>query len=166
MIAIQPPAYFPGLRYVALMQHVDYFVLADTFRYSQSAAPSRSRLRNPQGWQWITVPLRPHQKGRPIHEVAINEDDPWKGKHWRAFQYNYRSTPYFEFFEPEVEPFFERRWDTLGRLTCASVLLLHDMLDLTTTVLRASEMKGAPDTVAFTDCEPIDIKVKSRVMHK
>lgn len=147
MIAIQPPAYFPGLHYMALVHHVDCFVLADTFPYRRRHFASRSKLRNPQGWQWITVPLRAHQRGRPISAVAINTDDPWQGKHWRAFQYNYRSTPYFEYFEPQIEPFFEREWDTLGALTCASVTLLHDRMEGSTQLLRASALEGAPDTV-------------------
>lgn len=147
MIAIRPPAYFPPLPYMALVQHVDYFVLADTMRYRRQTFQNRARLRNPQGWQWVTVPLRAHQHGRAIQAVAVNDDDPWKGKHWRAFQYNYRSTPYFEYFEPQVQPFFERTWTTLGALTCASVELLHEMMGLSTTLVRASALDGAPDTV-------------------
>lgn len=147
MLAIRPPAYFPGLRYMAHLQQVDHFVLADTVPYRRRSSQRRSRLRNPQGWQWISVPLRAHQQGQPLYEAAINDDDPWKGKHWRALQYNYRSTPYFEFFESQIEPIFEQEWDTLGRLTCATVELLHDMMDLATTLHRASELDGAPGTV-------------------
>lgn len=148
MIAVRPPEYFPRLHYMALMQHVDRFVLADTFRYSRQSFQNRSKLRNPQGWQWITVPLAAHQHGRAIRQVAVNRDDPWRGKHWRAFQYNYRSTPYFEYFEPEVEPFFEQTWTHLGALACASVERLHALMGLTTPLVRASELDGAPDTLA------------------
>jgi len=147
MLAIRPPEYFPGLRYMALVQHVDCFVLADTLAYRRQSFQNRARLRNPQGWQWITVPLEAHQRDRPIHEVAINRNDPWKGKHWRAFQYNYRSTPYFEYFEPQVEPFFQREWATLGGLTSTSVELLHELMGLSTQLVRASNLGGAPDTV-------------------
>jgi hypothetical protein len=148
MIAIHPPAYFPGLRYMALLQQVDAFVLADTFPYTRRSMQRRSRLRNPQGWQWITVPLQARQQGRPLVEAAINDDDPWTGKHWRAFQYNYRSTPYFEYFEPELEPLFTRKWHTLGALTCAIVELMRDMMGIGTSLMRASALDGAPDTVA------------------
>lgn len=147
MVAIRPPEYFPDLAYMALVQCVDCFVLADTFPYRRRSNQNRGKLRNPQGWQWISVPLRGHQGARPIQDVRINEDDPWKGKHWRAFQYNYRSTPYFEYFEPQLKPFFEREWSTLGALTCASVELLHAMMGLSTTLVRASALEEAPNTV-------------------
>lgn len=144
MIAVRPPEYFPRLRYMALMQAVDCFVLADTFRYSRQSFQNRSRLRNPQGWQWITVPLQSGQRGRAIRDIEINMRGRWIEKHWRAFQYNYRSTPYFEYFEAQVEPFFERTWDRLGPLTTASVELVHDLMGLSTTLVRASSLDGAP----------------------
>lgn len=148
MVAIRPPEYFPGLRYMALMQHVDCFVLADTMTYRRQSFQNRARLRNPQGWQWITIPLKAHQRGEPIHAAAINQNDPWKGKHWRAFQYNYRSTPYFEYFEPQVEPFFQREWATLGALTSASVELLHELMGLSTQLVRATDLNNTPHTIA------------------
>jgi len=146
-VAILPPEYFPRLPYMALVQHVDRCVLADTFAYRGQSFQNRARLRNPQGWQWITIPLRAHQKRNPIRSVRINEEDPWIGKHWRALQYNYRSTPYFEYFEPQVEPYFHREWTHLGALTCASVELLHDLMGLSTELVRASTLDGAPNNV-------------------
>lgn len=148
MVAVRPPEYFPRLSYMALVQHVDRFVLADTFQYSRQSFQNRSKLRNPQGWQWISVPLEAHQHGRFIRQVRINRRDPWIAKHWRAFQYNYRSTPYFEYFEPALEPFFNRDWATLGALTCASVELVHELMGFSTPLVRASELDGAPDTLA------------------
>ena len=148
MIAVRPPEYFPRLAYVALMQAVDCFVVADTFAYSRQSFQNRGRLRNPQGWQWISVPLQAGQRGRPIRTHQINTNGRWLQKHWRAFQYNYRSTPYFEYFEPQVEPFFQKAWTHLGPLTCASVALTHELVGLSTTLVRASDLDGAPDTLA------------------
>lgn len=159
MIAVRPPEYFPRLSYMALVQEVDRFILADTFQYSRQSFQNRSKLRNPQGWQWITVPLHAHQHDRAIIDVQVDPDGPWLGKHWRAFQYNYRSTPYFEYFEPELEPFFHREWAHLGELTAASITLLLRLMELSTPLVRASELDGRPDSleaiVATVGEEPV-----------
>ncbi len=147
-IAIRPPEYFPGLAYMALVSHVDCFVLADTFQHSKRSMQNRGKLRTPQGWQWISVPLRGGQSGRPLYEVHVETRERWIEKHWRAFQYNYRSTPYFEFYEPDLTPFFERSWERLGPLSCASVELLHRLMKLPTHLVRASELENKPDTPA------------------
>lgn len=147
MIAVRPPEYFPRLPYMALIQEVDQFVMADTFEYSRQSFQNRTRLRNPDGWQWVTIPLRAHQHNRHIAHVDIDQSAPWRRKHWRSFAYNYRSTPYFEYFEPDWKPIFERDWERLGALTVTSVEKLHDLLGLSTPLTRASELEGAPNTL-------------------
>jgi hypothetical protein len=146
-IAIRPPEYFPNAAYLALLMHVDHFVLADTFQYSHKSLHNRARLRNPQGWQWVTVPLRGTQHHRAIREVEISDRRKWPRSHWRAFMYNYRSTMYFEFFEDDLAPIFEKRWERLGPLTCATTELLAEFLELETTLVRASDLDDAPDDV-------------------
>lgn len=148
MIAIRPPEYFPRPEYVALLQQADRFVLADTFQYSRQSYQNRSKLRNPKGWQWITVPLNGYAYGEPIIEVTVDADDRWQERHWRSFMYNYRSTMYFEYFEDRFRPVFEEReWDGLANLTCHSVSVVADLLEIDTPLLRASELDEAPVTV-------------------
>lgn len=149
MIAIRPPEYFPRPEYVALMQQADRFILADTFQYSRQSFQNRARLRNPKGWQWITVPLQGYAYGDSITEVGIDADDRWQERHWRSFMYNYRSTMYFEYYEERFRPIFEEtEWQKLGDLTCRSATAVADLLDVETSLLRASELPGAPDTIS------------------
>jgi hypothetical protein len=148
MIAIRPPEYFPRSVYMSLMQHADHFVLADTFQYSRQSFQNRSKLRNPNGWQWITVSLKGYAYGDPIRTVTVDNDDRWKEKHWRAFMYNYRSTMYFEFYEDRFRPVFdEDDHEYLGALTCRTVEIQADLMDIDTTIIRASELPGEPDTI-------------------
>ncbi|PEN14996.1 hypothetical protein CRI94_01510 [Longibacter salinarum] len=158
MIAIRPPEYFPRSAYISLMQHADHFVLADTFQYSRQSFQNRSKLRNPNGWQWITVPLQGYAYGEPIHRVKIDHDNRWKERHWRSFMYNYRSTMYFEYYEDRFRPMFdEEEWPTLADLTCRSVEVEAKLMQIDTPIIRASELNGAPasvdDILATMDAE-------------
>ena len=147
MLAVRPPEYFPGLSYVALGAQVTAFVLADTFQYSRQSYQNRSKLRNPQGWQWISVPLQSRPPKCRIAEVCIENHEPWQRKHWRALEYNYRSTPYFEFFEPELGPLVQGTWTHLADLTCATTRFVFEQFGIDTDILRASELPGAPATL-------------------
>ncbi|MGA7304917.1 MAG: WbqC family protein [Rhodothermales bacterium] len=130
MYAIRPPEYFPSLPFWALMLRCERFMLADTFQYSRQSFQNRARIRNPEGWQWITIPLKGRQHGLAIRDVEIDNTVPWRGKHFRALSYNYRSTPYFEFYEEPVSQLFEREWTYLGELTIASIALVAEMMRL------------------------------------
>lgn len=131
MYAIRPPEYFPSLPFWALMLRCERFMLADTFQYSRQSFQNRARIRNPEGWQWITIPLKGRQHGLAIRDVEIDNTVPWRGKHFRALSYNYRSTPYFEFYEEPVSQLFEHEWTCLGELTIASIALVAEMMRLT-----------------------------------
>jgi hypothetical protein len=148
MLAVQPPKYFPRLEYMALLQQVDHFILANTFPYREQSFQNRIKLRSPQGWHWITVPVFGQRDGAPVRDVTIKTGGRWREKHWRSFLYNYRSTMYFEYFEASFRPFFERQWERLSPCVCRSVELLADLLGLQTTVSRATAMEGNPATVA------------------
>lgn len=148
MIAIRPPIYFPPLAYTALLQHVDHFVLADTFRFRRKTLQNRSKLRNAQGTHWITIPLFGQPHGAPIRTIDIETGGRWREKHWRSFMYDYRTTMYFEFYEDTFKPFFEATWENLAACTCRSVELQAEIFGLETDLTRASQLDGMPDTVS------------------
>ena len=160
-VAVRPPEYFPRLAYLALMQQAERFVLADTFQYSRQSFQNRARLRTPprprRSWQWISVPLKGGQHGRPICEVEVDSAPvpgqaecgqavraDWQRSHWRAFRYNYQTAPFFDHYEAAFCDLFQNPWTSLGALTCASAELLHRLFGLSTTLVRASALPEAP----------------------
>jgi len=147
MIAVQPPEYFPPLAYTALLQHVDHFVLADTFRFRRERFQNRSKLRNAQGAHWITIPLFGQPDGARLHTIDIETGGRWREKHWRSFMYDYRTTMYFEFYEEDFRPFFDEEWSNLADCTCRSVALQAELFGLDTSITRASALDGAPSTI-------------------
>ncbi len=148
MIAVRPPEYFPRLKYMALLQHVDHFVLADTFPYRRQSFQDRSKLRSSQGWHWITIPIFGQRDGASLLDVEINTEGRWQEKHWRSFLYNYRTTMYFEYFEASFRPFFERTWTSLAPCTCRSVEVLADLFGIRTSVTRASALEETPTSLS------------------
>ena len=148
MIAIRPPEYFPRPVYFALVDTASRFVMADTFQYSRQSYQNRARLRTPEGWQWISVPLKGGQHGLPICRTRIRPVPAWLRKHWRSLHYNYRTAPYFEFFEPELKWVFEQDWTYLGDLTCASIEVLCGVLGIATPLERATALPEQPADLA------------------
>jgi hypothetical protein len=147
IVAVQPPAYFPPLGYTALLAHVDHFILADTFRYRSESFQNRSKLRNAQGGHWITIPLFGNVEGAFLIDIEIETGGRWREKHWRSFLYDYRSTMYFEYYQDTLRPFFDEKWSMLSHCVCRSVALQAELLGLRTTLTRASDLDGQPDSV-------------------
>ncbi len=147
IIVVRPPEYFPNLTYVSLMQAADIFVLADTFQYSRQSFQNRTRLRNSQSWQWVSVPLKGGQHGLPILVTRIRQVRAWKKRHWKAMVFNYSQTPFFTYYAEPLRALLERDWKRLGDLTCESVQCTHTWFGFSGDLVRASELPGQPKTV-------------------
>ena len=161
MYAIRPPEYFPGLPFWALMLRCDRFLLAESFQYSRQTFQNRARIRNPTGWQWLTVPLKGRQHGRAIRDVEIDNTVPWRGKHFRALTFNYRSTPYFEFYEERFAGLYEQDWPRLGPLTVASIRLVARLMSLDAPeVLPERDEKAEPPPASelLLESDPPDLQ--------
>ena len=151
MTAIEPPDYFPGLPYAALLITASTFVIDSRFQYSRQSHQNRARLRTPDGFQWISVPLTNGQHGRTIYDIQIDYDQNWVKQHLKALRFNYGSTPFFDHYIPEIEELLLRRPETLGSLTTGSVRLVHHFLN------SPGELHVAPpDTGVEAASDPVD----------
>lgn len=126
----RPPEYFAGLEFWIPAVVGDVIRLDDRVPYRRQSFQNRARLRTPDGWQWITVPLKGRQRGTSIADIEIDNTVPWRSKHLRALQYNYRTSPYFEAYEDRFEDLLRREWLTLGSLTVTTVELVCNILEL------------------------------------
>jgi hypothetical protein len=123
-IALRAPEYLPSLDVMALYAYADTVVLADHLQYSRQSRQNRTRIRNPEGAQWLTVPLAGGQFGLPVREVRIDNRDAWAGRHLRAVRFNYQTAPYFDFYYDGLERLLRRPWTFLGDLTSETIGLL------------------------------------------
>lgn len=148
MLVIYPPEYLPRASFFAQMQAADTCVLADTLQYSRQSYQNRTKIRNPNGWQWLSVPLVGGQHGRGINDVQIDNRKQWARQHLKALQFNYRSTPFFEYYFGSIAAILDQTHGTLGPLLCEMVEVLHQMLQVATPLARASQLPGSLQTVS------------------
>ena len=148
MLAIHPPEYWPRLATLSVLASAETIVLADTFQYSRQSYQNRARIRNPQGWHWLSVPLKGGQHGTPIAEVRIRDHLYWRGQHRRGLHYSYRSAPFYIHYGPTLEGIYDHAWKRLGPLTVATTRWLCDALGISASIHLASELPGQPATVA------------------
>lgn len=124
----------------------DVLLIADSFQYSRQSYQNRARVRTPQGWQWLTVPIAGGGHGRRIDHVLTDERSDWRGKHLRALQHNYGSSAFFPHYAAAIRGLLRRDWLSLGALTSATTHWLLEALSIETKILRTSELTPVPET--------------------
>lgn len=139
IVAIHQPQYIPWLGYFGKMMLADAFVLLDTVQYVKNEWINRNRLRTPQGWQWLTVPVE-YRFPQTILETHINHRVAWQRKHGKTLQQLYGKAPFFSDYSGYFEDLYEKSWDSLTTLNVEIIGYLMKRLGISIPVYRAAEM--------------------------
>lgn len=102
---------------------------------------NRYHILSPNGIQTLVVPtVHTGGKSQPFGEVRISYADIWNIRHWRSLEAAYRRSPLFEFYEDDLRPIYERRYELLSEFNTALMQWLFEATGIKT------EMKYLPHT--------------------
>lgn len=97
------------------MSSVDEFlhdVIDTKERFQKQTIRTRCRIATANGVQTLSVPVEA-KNGVPIKDVRISEHGNWRHLHWQALATAYGNSPFFEYYQDDIRPFFENKWDNL-----------------------------------------------------
>jgi hypothetical protein len=80
-VFVHQPEYIPWLGFFDKLARCDTYVIYDDAQYQHGSFHNRNRIRTPNGWEWLTVPII-HGHPQIIKEVKIS------GEQWRVKQLN------------------------------------------------------------------------------
>lgn len=103
--AIHQPQTYPWLGYFAKIMQADIFIFLDNVQFKKNEWQNRNKIRTPQGWIWLTVPVI-HHFGQKIDEVKINNTVNWRKKHLQTLQTYYGRAPFFKLYFEKFENFY------------------------------------------------------------
>ncbi len=106
--ALLLPGYSPDLAWMARALNAGTVILDDLHPFSRKSKVHRTKIRTPDGHQWLTIPFLQDDRRKPIREVRIDDRRPWLRHHLQALEFNYRNSLYFDFYEPEIRADFTK----------------------------------------------------------
>lgn len=140
-VVILQAGYLPWLGYFDQMYKSDVFVVYDDVQYDKNSWRNRNRIKTPQGWQWLTVPVLLKGRNFPLNkDVEINNDLSWAPKHLKSLAQNYRPAGFFDDVIGGLEAILSREWKFLIDLNMESIFFLKRLLGLDTKICFASEL--------------------------
>lgn len=148
IISGHQPAYLPWLGYFHKLSLCDQFVYMDTVQYLEADWNNRNKIKTPQGWSWLSVPIdKKRSEGKYLNQTKIQQEGApsakrfWQQQHWKAIQLNYAKAPFFaEYAEPLKALYCDTVWDNLIDLCWQQFVLFRQWLGLDhIPVIRMSE---------------------------
>ena len=136
MKAILATTYFGPLQWYQKLNRFDGVLVEQHEHFLKQTYRNRCVIATTQGVQALTVPVEaPVGEGlalskTPIKDVRISNHGKWRTEHWNALQSAYGESPFFEFYEDDIRPFFENRWEFLLDFNMAITEKMCELLDI------------------------------------
>lgn len=150
-LAIMQPYLFPYIGYWQLMNAADEWVFFDVVKYNKKSWMNRNRVLHPdknKQFQYITVPVRKHDKGALISDVRVNNDEEWKTRILAQLEtYKKLKAPYYEDTIEVMQSIFADEYDSFLDLAIESIRKLAIYLDIDLKYKIASDIDFNRDMI-------------------
>lgn len=165
IVSIMQPAYLPWLGYFNRIQQSDLHIILDHVNLdsnSKTKFSNRNKVRTPEAWTWLTVPLQ--SKGKHgnlfLNRVEISEDSNWRLKHWQTIKSCYSRSPYFSEHRAFFEDIYSREWLKLIDLIDVTTAYLLSVLGITRRTIKSSDMgiPGEKEDLILNLCRSVEAK--------
>lgn len=124
------PTYFPSISHFSVMAQSESITFEIEDNFQKQTNRNRAYIYSPNGIQLLNIPVKhskdAHQKTK---EIQVENEFDWQKQHFKSLEAAYRNSPFFEFFEDDIRPFFEKKHQFLMDLN-------FEALDIVTKCLR------------------------------
>lgn len=156
ILTAHQPVYLPWLGLFHKIALADKFVSFNKVQYLPKDWNNRNKIKTPTGPAWITVPvLTKGYLDKPLNEIEINNNEPWRRKHWKSICQNYKKAPYFDDYAAFFEEVYKRDWQYLAELNDFMLVWFLAVLQINTEFLQASDYdyKGKKSALVLDMCK-------------
>ncbi|MFY0254286.1 WbqC family protein [Chitinophaga sp. 30R24] len=106
--------YFPPIDVYKVLLNHDTLQLERYEHYQKLSYRNRCYVAGPNGRMILSVPLARGKNQRTVmKDVRISNEEQWQGLHWKTLVSAYRRSPWFEYYEPELQQLYEKEFQFL-----------------------------------------------------
>lgn len=123
--------YCPPISYFALMLKAEVVMIEKHEHFVKSSNRNRCQIAGPNGLQLLSIPIESGRSHRQYFtEVKASYAEDWQKNHWQSLCSSYRRSPYFEFYEYELEDLFLQKANSIYQLNVAITESIISLLKL------------------------------------
>lgn len=137
------PTYLPWLGLFNKISNAQKYIYFDSVQYLPKEWMNRNIIKGLDGKKiYLTVPVKKKNfLKKKAYEIEINNDLPWKRKHIKTLELNYKNTKYFEIYINEFKSIYEMDWKYLSELNLSFLKLILKILNIEIEIVKLSNLK-------------------------
>lgn len=144
--------YFGPVQWYQKLYRAEHVTIEQWESFQKQTYRNRCLIATTQGVQALTVPVEKLANGgNCIKDLRISDHGNWRHLHWNALQSAYGESPFFEYYQDDIRPFFERRWTFLLDFNEAIRQKICDLIDFEPKLSYSTEFIVDSKTMAADD---------------
>lgn len=146
------PGYLGSVAHYAVVAQSETIVFETQSNFIKQSHLTRCYIATANGKQTLSIPvLHAKEKGKQaLKDVRIDYRNNWQQTHLRSIQTAYRSSPFYEFYEDDLLPLFQKKYTYLLDFNLTAHHLLMECLQLDILSNKTTEFELKPKLI--TDC--------------
>ena len=125
------PGYFPSISHFVAITQSDLVTFEMDDNFQKQTNRNRMYIYSPNGIQLLNIPIKhskvAHQKTKDVKlETAFD----WQKQHFKSLEAAYRTSPFFEYFEDDIAPIFQKKHTFLMDLNLETMSVVSKCLGL------------------------------------
>ena len=134
-------SYIPNVATLAVLAQQECVNIQTQAFYQKQTYRNRTQIAGANGVLNLSIPIEKGIKGTRLvdQDVMISYDEMWQNNHWKSFVSAYQSSPFFEFYQDELEAVFFKKQKKLLDFNMDILQLIMDWLELDTQIKISTE---------------------------
>ncbi len=136
--------YFGPIQWYQKLYRAEHVVIEQWESFQKQTYRNRCLIATTQGIQALTVPVVRGETSL-MKDIRISDHGNWRHLHWNALQSAYGESPFFEYYQDDIRPFFTQRWDYLFDFNEAIRQKICELIDISPQVSLTKSFHAEAD---------------------
>jgi hypothetical protein len=111
--ALFSTAYCAPIQYYWFWNRYTARLMESCENYQKQSWRNRCQIATANGPMTLSLPVEGGAEKKGIQDVRLSDHGNWQHLHWYSIESAYRSSPFFEYYQDDIRPFYEKRFDYL-----------------------------------------------------
>jgi len=114
------------------MAQADTITFETEDNFQKQTNRNRMYIYSPNGTQLLNIPVKHNPKAghQKFKDVKIEPAFDWQKQHFKSLEAAYRSSPFFEYFEDDFRPLFEKKHAYMMDLNFEALEIVYQCLGM------------------------------------
>ena len=131
MPALLSSAYFAPIQWYQKLNRYDVCLIEQHDHFVKQTYRNRCVIATVNGVQTLSIPIEKFDDVKcEMKDVRISDHDNWRHQHWNALLSAYGESPFFEYYQDDIRPFYEKKWKFLYDFNMEITNTLCELLDI------------------------------------